>query len=545
MKISRTSEGENVTPRVAEFLRGDGTEKKLVFEKGKYDFYERGTYRGIFYPSNNLSGEKKVVFPMLNLTKVEIDGNGSTFLFHDRIFPFIGQESRNLVLKNFTVDFSFPRYAHGKVLACDEDGFTLFLDRAQFPYEVNEKGNLIFQTGETQIRSAEKCFFLQSYTRRFGVFYLEVGETTRPLKSKCEGVDLVAVNAVQIRENVVRFSYKENSPKKEMPIDDVVVVNNDEDRENAGFFFDGCQNVALRNITVHRVAGMGVVAQLSKDISIDGLNVSVPEDGRSDLVSATADALHFVNCYGNVQVKNSYIKDTVDDAFNSHGNYMQVKRVEGEKIYLRFCHFEQEGRVNLYSRGDVVAVTDGTSEREKGLSTVLDSDFEDEFVVVRTDGRVAIEEGDYIENKTKMPNLLLENNVFINEPHLRFSGSQPIVVKENRFENVVCPILINDSLGWFKESGAAADVTVEGNVFRKTSRPIDIGITRKQGHNVFHKNIVVKNNFFAADNGRDLFVSRVDGFTFEDNICLFTDDVEKSIVTSNCTERVYIKGKKG
>lgn len=126
----------------------------------------------------------------------------------------------------------------------------------------------------------------------------------------------MAVDATQVRENVVRFDYEENSPKRNIPIGDVVVINNDEDRENAGFFFDRCRNVF------------------------------VPNDGRSDLVSATADALHFVHCYGKTQMKNSYVKDTVDDAFNSHGNYMRVNRMEGEKLYLRCCHFEQEGRVN-------------------------------------------------------------------------------------------------------------------------------------------------------------------------------------------------------
>lgn len=540
LKIPEALEGENLTPRVVEFLCDGGKQKKLIFEKGRYDFYSFGTYSGVFYPSNNLSGEKTVVFPMLNLEGIEIDGNGSTFVFHDRIFPFIGQNSNNLVLKNFTIDFSFPRYAHGKVLACDDDGFTLYLDKTQFPYDVNERGNIIFKTGGTRINSAEKCFFMQSRSRGCGVFYAEIGETIVPLKSKCEGVDLVAVRASQNGENVVRFSYKEKSPKRDIPIGDIVVINNDEDRENAGFFFDRCQNVLLTNVTVHRVAGMGVVAQLSKDIIADELNFCVPNDGRSDLVSATADALHFINCYGKVQVKNSCVKDTVDDAFNSHGNYMRVERVQNDKVYLRFCHFEQEGRVNLYSEGDTIAVTDGASEREKGLSTIKNSCFEGEFVVIETNGAVVIGEGDYIENKTKTPEILLENNVFINEPHLRFSGPRRIVIKNNRFENVICPIFINDLLDWFKESGAVTDVTVEGNVFIKTSRPIDIGIARKEGHNVFHKNVVIKNNFFAEDNGSELFVTCADGFVFEDNTCLFTNDVKNSIKITNC-KNVRIK----
>lgn len=534
LEISRAWEGKNLTPIIVEYLCKNKEPKKIVFEKGNYDFYEEGTFRGIFYPSNNQSGEKKVVFPMIGIENLQIYGNGSTFLFHDRIFPFIGQNSKNLVLKNFTVDFSFPRYAHGEVLENDEKGFTLYLDKNQFPYTVNENGNLVFQTGGICINSADKCFFMQSHTRSCHVFFIEIGQTNTPLKSKCEGVDLVKVNAKQVQENAVRFSYKENSPKRDLRIGNIILINNDEDRENAGFFLDSCENIRLEDINVYRVAGMGVVAQLCKDIFIDKLNISVPNDGRKDLVSATADALHFINCFGEVQIKNSLIKDTVDDGFNSHGNYMQVKRVDGEKIYLRFCHFEQEGRINLYSQGDVIAVTDETTEIEKGLATVADSFFEGEDVVIKTNGAVPINEGDLIENKTKMPKVLLENNTFINEPHLRFSGPQEIVIKNNTFENVICPIYIRDLLGWWRESGAVADVKVEGNVFKRTCRPIDIGMARKEGHNVFHKNILVKNNFFEADNWDNLSVAFVDGFTFEDNTCLFTDDVGKSLRFVSC-----------
>ena len=543
LKISQDYEGENLTPVIVKYLGKNIGTKRIVFEKGIYDFHEEGCYRGVFYPSNNQSGEKKVVFPIIGIDNLEIDGNGSTFVFHDRIFPFIVQNSKNVVLKNFTIDFSFPRYAHGEVLDCDEKGFTLNLDKQQFPYIVSKEGNLIFQAGSTEINSANKCFFVQSHTRSFHVFFVEIGQTKTPLKSKCEGVDLVQVNAKQVRENTVRFSYKENSPKRDFRIGNIIIINNDEDRENAGLFFDSCQNVYLQNINIYRVAGMGVVAQLCRDIFIDKLNISVPSDGRKDLVSATADALHFINCFGKLQVKNSFIKDTVDDGFNAHGNYMQVKRVEKDKIYLRFCHFEQEGKINLYSQGDIIAVSDGVSEVEKGITTVVDSFFEGEEVVIKTNGGVLINEGDFIENKTKMPQILLENNEFINEPHLRFSGPQEIVIKNNTFENIMCPIYIRDLLSWWCESGAVTDVKIEGNVFKRTCRPIDIGMARKEGHNVFHKNIAVRNNYFEKDNWDNLLVAFVDGFTFENNTCLFTDDVKKSLRLVSC-KNIAIKEKK-
>jgi hypothetical protein len=54
-------------------------------------------------PSNNQSGEKRVVFPLSGRRNVTIDGCGSTFVFHGRTFPFAATNGTGLTLRNFTV----------------------------------------------------------------------------------------------------------------------------------------------------------------------------------------------------------------------------------------------------------------------------------------------------------------------------------------------------------------------------------------------------------------------------------------------------------
>lgn len=93
----------------------ENEETLIRFEKGSYRFLKDGTLEDYFYPSNNTSGRKNVVFPILNIKNLTIDGGGSEFVFCDRIFPFVIQNCENITLKNFSIDFSFPRHCEARL----------------------------------------------------------------------------------------------------------------------------------------------------------------------------------------------------------------------------------------------------------------------------------------------------------------------------------------------------------------------------------------------------------------------------------------------
>ena len=75
----------------------------LYFAKDTYHFYEDGSETMWLDPSNNQSGEKRIVFPLSGRRNVTIDGCGSTFVFHGRTFPFAATNGTGLTLRNFTV----------------------------------------------------------------------------------------------------------------------------------------------------------------------------------------------------------------------------------------------------------------------------------------------------------------------------------------------------------------------------------------------------------------------------------------------------------
>ena len=100
------SEKDNVTPLVVNALQelklaGGGV---LAFEKGEYHFYKEGSLKKFYAVSNNTACDKYIVFPIIDFDGITIDGNGSVFVFHEVVFPFVADNSKNVVIKNFISD---------------------------------------------------------------------------------------------------------------------------------------------------------------------------------------------------------------------------------------------------------------------------------------------------------------------------------------------------------------------------------------------------------------------------------------------------------
>ena len=134
----------NYTPEIVEILRGcpDGT--TVSFEKGVYDFYTEGVYERYLCPVCNQSGDKKIVFYFSDKHSIVLDGNGSVFVFHGRVFPFAAINCKNITLKNFTVTFSFMRYITADARV-DDKGITI--KTGDPSVKANCEGNLVIEAG--------------------------------------------------------------------------------------------------------------------------------------------------------------------------------------------------------------------------------------------------------------------------------------------------------------------------------------------------------------------------------------------------------------
>lgn len=517
--ITITNTGGNMTPAVAAVLRGlrcEPTVIRFAPSAEPYRFGREGAHVGEFYPSNNCSGNKQVIFPILGVDDLTIDGGGAEFLFTDRVFPFIIQHSRRIELRDFTISFAFPRHAQGTVTACGDDGFTLAIDGSEYPYTV-EEGHVNFAAGAEVRTTAEKKFFLADLsTSRVGACYLFAGDC--PDSREGLPAPYLDTDAAPV-EGGIRFTYRPGSAKKRFCAGDLLLVSHDENRENDNIFAEFSESLTFRRINMRRGAGMGIIAQLCRDITVDRLTVE-PHSPAS-CYSITADAIHLINCDGRAEITNCRITQTVDDAVNIHGVYAIVRTVEGNTAEIGFAHHEQQGLIPCLA-GDTLQVSDGESMRETGTVTVRAVDYPADRSVIRLTldaaDAVKLKPGDYLENRGRMPEVHIEGCTVTACPHMRIASPRRTVIRGNTLALAHRDILIRDLLEFWYESGTVEDVLIEGNRFLCTSgASIEIGSGRRAGADHPHRGIRIVGNDFAAPEAEAIRAADVIGLQVEDN----------------------------
>lgn len=125
----------------------------FVLEKGEYDIDMGFTQPAFYYVSNNDGSVKNVFFLLRNKEDIEIDLNGSTLVFHGEIFPFIVDQSKNVVIQNFSVKYSDAFYLQGRILEKSGDSVTIECsNRARYRFEGSDL--ILYGEGWTQNFSA-------------------------------------------------------------------------------------------------------------------------------------------------------------------------------------------------------------------------------------------------------------------------------------------------------------------------------------------------------------------------------------------------------
>ena len=457
--------GESPLARIAALPPEGGT---LRFEKGEYHFYETDAQTMWLDPSNNQSGEKRVVFPLVGRKNVTIDGCGSTFVFHGRAFPFAATNCTGLTFRNFTVTTRYPSCPGFVVKEKDKDGFTVKFDDGVCPYRVDQ-GDISFSLDGNEISTRDGRLSLHLLGRHF-VVYLMAPDSPGD-KGKFPA-SFVGVRAEDIGNREVRFTYYGDKHPKSVSlpynVGEKVVINLEEKRYRDVFFFEDCDGVSVENVAIRRFGGMGVVGQRSGNIKVDGLSVR-PHEG--ERVTLTADIVQFINCYGKISITGCEGGLSLDDWINIHGNYLKIVSAEGRRLRLRPQHPSQQGFFP-YRPGDVVECV--TARERKVLATArvcaVAKDPADPAVceiTVDADLSGTPLVGKLVENATLNPDVTIKGNRFSDFPHLRLSGRGKYVVEGNRFERCSAAVLGMDLADYWFESGRIADMTIRNNAVVK------------------------------------------------------------------------------
>lgn len=508
----------------------NGEEVVLRFPVGRYNFHENGSDVREYYISNHdQDNPKKVGIALEDMKNLTIDGQGSEFVFYGRMIPVSLLRSENCVLKNFSIDFEQPHIAQVQVIENDPEKGITFEPASWVDYRIS-KDSVFEGLGE-------------GWTMRYSWGIAFDGKTKHVVYNTSD-IGCPTKGAFEVAPRRIC------SPKWKDArlVPGTVVAMRGWGRPTPGIFMSHDINTSLLNVKVHYAEGMGLLAQLCEDITLDGFGVCLKGDNDPRYFTTQADATHFSGCKGKIISKNGLYEGMMDDAINVHGTYLKViKRVDDHTLIGRYMHDQSWGFEWGRPGDDVQFVRSETMEligNQNQITAIRPYDKNEisgarEFSITfkdPVDPTINEKSGFGIENLTWTPEVLFAGNTIRNNRArgTLFSTPKKTVVEDNLFDHTsgTAILLCGDCNGWF-ETGACRDVTIRRNrfinaltnMFQFTNAIISIYPeipNLKDQQKYFHGGkdggIVIEDNEFDTFDAPILYAKSVDGLIFRNNV---------------------------
>ena len=504
----------------------DKKDVKIVFEKDTYDISPDYCFEKAVHISNHgWNGYKRVIALLENMENVELDFGGSTLLTHDVITPFAIINSKNITVKNVTLENTNICFMQTRVLA-HGDGY-IELEKMQ-----GADSFFMRHDREFAMKYKESMFIVVSN--------IEVNPTTGTLEPGTADHTLGEYLWNMRFEDIGGGRLRLHGIKRYPPIGNILIFSA-ERRLGCGFFCEDSENIRLENVTVHSCHGMGFLAQTCHNITLDGFNTLRHGD---QYYTANADATHFVNCTGVVTVENCTFEGQLDDALNIHGMYIRIERIGDGEIFVREVHSQAKG-IRVLRAGDRIQVLHPKTLIPYAQKTVKVAEYinEDSIRLVFEEGNDGITEtGHVLESLNRVADLIFRNNIV---RHNRARGmliatKGKVVIENNYFNTSGCAILFqSDGEFWF-ESGGVYDVDIRNNLFDScryspwgnaiidcTPRPAE-----DEGK-YFHKQISVTSNRFVMINEPVVLFNNVERAIFKNNKIESREDLKPYITVQH------------
>ncbi|MCC7377567.1 MAG: right-handed parallel beta-helix repeat-containing protein [Verrucomicrobiales bacterium] len=519
----------------------------LVFPPGRYDFWPQGCLERDYFESNTTQDNpKRLAILIENFGGLTVEGNGSTFVFHDRMQPFTVDHSTQVTLRNCSLDWDIPLTAEGTVEAAAADHLDLRLDDRQFPY-VLEGGKLVF-VGEGWKSAWGDAMEFDALTLRV---VAQTGD------SGCLGPRWRDYRAEELEKGRIRLWH----PFGRRPAPGNILVLRHSVRDHAGLFIVNSKEVTVENIDMHHCAGLGLLAQYSENLTVRRFR-AVPSPRRK-VLSGHDDGVHVSNCRGLVRIEDCRFHGLMDDPINLHGTSVRIiERTAPNRLVCKFMHHQSTGMI--WSRtGDRIGFIDHESLRTiaHGVCARFETRDRDTFeVMLESPAPESLQVGDALENLTWAPDVEIRGCHFASNRARGILVSTPgrVVIENNRFESSGSAILISGDANQWYESGAVTDVTIRRNLFDApclTSMyqfsegiiSIDPEIPKPDPMSPFHRNIRIEDNEFHPFDYPVLFAKSVRGLVFSNNRLIRSHEfaafhARKATLTFEACREIRVEG---
>lgn len=507
----------------------EGEKVILRFPEGRYEFHEKGAAVREYYISNHdQTNPKKVGIALEDMKNLTLDGQGSEFVFHGRILPVSLLRSENCLLKNFSIDFENPHIAQVKIVENDPQDGIVFEPAPWVDYRI-AKDSIFEAYGEGWTMRHSWGIAFDGDTKHLVYNTSDIGCPTK-------GASEVAPRRI-------------HAPgwKDARLVPGTVVAMRGWGRPTPGIFLSHDVNTTIENVKVHYAEGMGLLAQLCENITLEKFGVCLKGDADPRYFTTQADATHFSGCKGKIVSCNGLYEGMMDDAINVHGTYLKVvKRVDDRTLVGRYMHGQSWGFEWGCPGDEVQFIRSNTMElvgKQNKIISIRPYDKEQtegarEFLITfqePVDQVINEQSGFGIENLTWTPEVLFSGNVIRNNRARGslFSTPRKTIVENNLFDHTsgAAILLCGDCNGWF-ETGACRHVIIRKNrfvnaltnLFQFTNAVIsiypeipDLKGQQQYFHGGPEGGIVIEDNEFETFDAPILYAKSVDGLVFRNN----------------------------
>ena len=439
--------------------------------------------------------DNKYGIVLKGLRNIVISGNDTNIYFHGEIKGFLIDECENIYFENLNIDYGVPPTSTGTIL--ENDGKT-FKVKVHDGYVVDEN---------TRISA-----------------FLEFNKTSYTPRTKGNDIYGDVENVLYLGDNTLEITFKS---KHYVAPEGTLVALRHYLYENDLFFADMSKNIHFESLNIYSAMGMGFRGYSSENLYFNRFNLKrKPNTDR--LMTATADAIHTIDCYGEVKITNSLFENVGDDAANIHNMYLEIRTILGSnKVYA----VNPRGYNFKPSVGDVMEIN-STYDLELMYSSKVKSvveknpGFEIEF---EDDLNQKVETGMVVGNVTRSPKFEFSNNIVRNK---RCRGvlvqTRDVLISNNTFANLsdAGVLLTGDANDWY-EAITPSNVVIANNKFLKNNFAVgntggDISISvYGEGYNLAAmgtvKNVEIYNNFFGNSANAGIYANSVSGLNIHHN----------------------------
>ncbi|MFA6801638.1 MAG: InlB B-repeat-containing protein, partial [Acholeplasmataceae bacterium] len=456
-------------------------------------------------------------------------------------------ESSNIQINNVKIDYKYSPTLTGIIKSYDTDNLTMTMDIPASMHETVKHYKDVPELAETLYSFIEYNMFTGGPKEGGNVLIYSQGFF--------KSVELIENDGTELDQIIVEFTESYRSSFETPRINDRVALGFAMYGNN-GITVNNSNDIIFESSGIYTAPGMGLTANYVNNLFINNFEIVLKDDR---LMTTTADGMHIANSTGKVEITNSIIENTHDDALNiKSGYYYSLSSVDAVSRTITLS--KKTSSIPMPEVGDIIQIYGSSDFDLRASLTVEEVSGNTSTMIIKVAERLSgtVDWTDAVAtNVSFSAKLLFKNNIVRNKRNRGILVQvREAIIENNTFENIGHgSIQVASSLDIFNEATMPDNITIQNNKFINNGYLLnealrgDISVFAiAEGGNVAPSgtisNISIYNNFIAntANTGISLRGVGGDSVFVEENLFYNTARVYSSNLTEAAMELVNVEG---